>query len=101
MVASPRCGTVSVLAGDSETVGGSVSGWAAADGPQLEAAEVTEPAATQDRAAHRRVAAHAPVGPAPDRVSPGVASLDGRACAGPIWHAEADSRRSGHRAAGA
>ena len=52
-----------MLASDSETVGGSVSGRAAADGPQLEAADVPEPAAAHDRAAHRRVAVHASVGP--------------------------------------
>jgi len=62
VVAAAGGGTVPVLAGDGEAVGRPVSGRAGADGPQLEAGLVAEPAAAQDRAADRRVAVHPPVG---------------------------------------
>lgn len=62
-----------MLARDGETVGRPVSGRAAVDGPQLEAADLAEPAPAEDGAEDRVVAVHPPVGSAPDRVSPGLA----------------------------
>ena len=60
-----------MLARDGETVGRPVSGRAAVDGPQLQAADLAEPAPAEDGAEDRVVAVHPPVGSAPDRVSPG------------------------------
>lgn len=87
--------------GDGEAVGRPVSGRAAADGPQLKAAVGSESVAAQDGAADRRVAVHAPVGAASDRVSPAVAPLNGRPGARAVSDAEAREHRPDHRAASA
>ncbi len=90
-----------MFASDREAVGGSIPGRVTVDRPQLAAYVVSDPAAAEDGAADRVVAVHPPVGAAPDRISPAIASFDGRASPRPIRYAEAREHRPGHRTAGA
>src|SRR5699024_5479643 len=87
---------VPVLTGYGQAVGRPVSCWPGVDRPQLQAADLAEPVAGAERAAHRCVALHAPVGSAPDRVSPAPGPLDGRAGPGQVPDGEAGQYRPGH-----